>query len=493
MRIAFTGKVWAIGLAFVIGGSAEAQFSAADPIVPKIPHGPISINLQSVASGLVAPNLLLPAPDGSGRKFIVDQPGQIRLIKNGALQTTPFLDISATSATPQVMALSAAYDERGLLGMAIDPQFNVVGSPGYGRLFTYTSQLASGGTADFTLPVGSPVDHHNVIASFRVSSGNPDVIDPTTRVELMRIEHPQSNHDGGMIGFGPDNLLYIAIGDGGASADQGGGHTANTGNAQDTSKLLGKILRIDPNGTNTGNARPYGIPGTNPFASSGGLKEIYAYGFRNPFRFSWDSANGKFYVADVGQNKIEELDEVVNGGNYGWRYKEGRFYFNPANQSAISDVPIVGVTPGTAGAPVAVMPTVIDPVLQYDHDEGISIIGGFVYHGTLIPSLQGKYVFGDYSTNFNNPLGRLFYADLATGDIREFILGTADLPLNKFVKGFGQDENGEIYVMTSTNSGSIKGPTGTSGEAFLLTEVPEPGTLGLLAGGLVILSRRRRV
>ena len=438
---------------------------AQGPIPTPIAKGTVTIQLQPVATGLVAPNLLISAPDGGNRQFIVDQPGQVRLIENGVLQPTPFLDTSS-----RLTPLGANYDERGLLGLAFDPGFAIPTSPGFRRLFTYTSEPVSG-TADLTDPFATTLNHHSVIASWRVSPTNPNAVDPATRQEILRIDQPQSNHNGGHIEFGPDNHLYIALGDGGGANDNNAnGHNPTIGNGQDNNIALGKILRIDISGTNSANGR-YGIPSDNPFAAGGGVREIYASGFRNPYRFSFNGNN--LLVADVGQNNIEELDLVTRGGNYGWRYKEGTFKFNPADGTVSSD--LTGVPAGLT-----------DPVFQYDHDEGITIIGGYVYRGGLLPDLAGKYVFGDFSRGFTTPNGRLFYADLATAEIRELRIGANDNPLGLFVKGMGVDQNGEIYVLAST----ALGPSGTTG--VVLKIVPEPSGCLLLSAGAVMIGLRRR-
>ena len=417
------------------------------PIAAVIPHGPLSVNLQTIATGLVSPDLLISAPDGSDRQFVLEQTGQIRLIKNGVLQSTPFLDVTSLLAP-----LTAAYDERGLLGLAFDPGFNNAASPGYRRIFTYTSQPVSG-AADLPDQYATSLNCQNVVASWRVSAANPDQVDPNSRQEILRIDKPQSNHNGGMIAFGPDGYLYIGTGDGGGANDtNSNGHNQSIGNGQDVTIGLGKMLRIDVNGTNSANGK-YGIPSDNPFANGGGLKEIFAWGFRNPYRFSFNGTD--LLVADVGQNNVEEVDRVEKGKNYGWRYKEGTFKFNSADGTVSSD--LTGLPPGLT-----------DPIAEYDHDEGISIIGGFVYKGTLLPELQGKYIFGDFSGSFSTPSGRLFYLDLTSGEIRALILGKDDHPLGLFVKGMGQDQNGEIYVLAS----STLGPTGTTGVVLELVPVP---------------------
>lgn len=454
MGMGLRGRVSAgVFLSLSLLGIGEIRAQLSDPIPARIPQGAISISLQPVASGLRAPNLLVNG--GAGRNFIVDQTGTISILQNGSVLSTPFLDVSS-----RLVSLNANYDERGLLGFAIDPGFYDPLSAGYGRVFTYTSEPLSSGTPTMENPFTNTINHHSVVSSWKVNPENPNQIDTSSRVELMRIEQPQANHNGGMLAFGDDGMMYIGLGDGGASNDTATGHNQTIGNGQDNAIALGKILRIDVNGTNSSNGK-YGIPASNPFAASAGgeVKEIYASGFRNPYRFSFDGAT--LIVPDVGQNEIEEVNIVEAGGNYGWRYKEGTFRFN---------------TNGTVSSDLSGLPAgLIDPVLQYDHDDGISIIGGFIYNGLMIPELQGKYVFGDFSLSFSSPSGRLFYADLETGEIAEFLMGQS---LGLFLKGFGEDADGELYIIGSTRSG----PGGTDGVIFKI--VPEPNPILLGIGGL---------
>ncbi len=457
-------------------GVAQVRAQIADPIPAPIAKGTITVELTPVATGLVAPNALIPAPDGSGRLLVVDQGGRIEIIDNGVLQGTPFGDLSS-----QLVPLNPGYDERGLLGLAANPDFNNSGSPGFHKVYTYTSE-PSGAAADFTVPLppGASFDHQSVINEWQVSAANPLMIDTGVAPrEIMRIDQPQFNHNGGMLAFGPDGDLYISLGDGGSADDVADGHTPGLGNGQDTSNVLGTILRIDVAGNNSANGQ-YGVPAGNPFVGGGGVAEIFAYGFRNPFRFSFDQTTGELLAADVGQNNLEEIDSVVNGGNYGWNLKEGTFLFNSVTGDVTADSPA-----SPAG--------LLDPLAQYDHDEGIAVIGGFTYRGTAIPELAGKYVFGDFSQGFGSPAGRLFYADLITGLIQEFKLGLDDHALGMFVKGFGQDANGELYLLASTGLG----PAGSTGVVLQFVPIPEPGTMALLGIGMfgwitLAFARRRR-
>jgi glucose/arabinose dehydrogenase len=259
---------------------------------------------------------------------------------------------------------------------------------------------------------------------------------------LLRIDEPQFNHDGGALNFGPDGMLFISLGDGGAADDQAPGHGAS-GNGQDPSNVLGTILRIDPDGDDSANGQ-YGIPVDNPLLGVPGVvPEIYAFGFRNPFRFSFDSLTGDLYAGDVGQNHIEEVDLVEPGGNYGWNLKEGSFFFEG---NGMNDGTVTNVDPGVPA-------TLVEPLAEYDHDEGIAIIGGFVYRGNAVAALAGRYLFGDFGS-FAADSGPLYYLD-AGNTIREFDAG----PLPAAILGFAQDANGEVYVLTNT-TGTPFGATG---------------------------------
>jgi len=435
-----------------------------NPIAALIQRGTVKIELQTVASGLIAPVDLKPAPDGSGRLFVVDQAGKIYIIQNGVLNVTPFLDVTSRLVTPLgVIGTHDVndYDERGFLGMALHPGFANPTSPGFHKIYTYTSE-PNGAAADFLTEVDPTVINcQSVIAEWTVHSLDANLIDTSTRREIMRINKPEFNHNGGMLVFGPDGYLYISIGDGGAGNDVGVGHGPN-GNGQSLNVVLGKILRIDPlnpsstpssTDSNSVNGK-YRVPATNPFVGVAGIDEIYAYGLRNPYRFSFDSLTGKLLAGDVGQDHVEEIDIINAGNNYGWNLKEGTFRFDPQTGN---------VSNYLTGLPN----TLVDPIAEYDHDDGSAIIGGYVYHGSAIPELAGKYVFGDFTTNFAVSDGRLFYADVNTGLINEFVIGLDNRNLNLYLKGFGQDNSGEIYVLAS----QFLGPYGPGGKVLKIVDL----------------------
>jgi glucose/arabinose dehydrogenase len=444
-----------ISRGFCVIAVLVANVAFAQP--PRIALGPVSVEMQSVASGLLSPVDLVSAHDGTNRLFIVEQGGTIRILKNGALVATPFLDVSARVF---------AGGERGLLSMAFHPGFNNPSSPGFHKLYTYTSEHVSG-AADFTVPMSGPFNNQGVLAEWTVSSGNADVVDPSTRREVFRLDHPQSNHDGCKLAFrASDHYLYISIGDGGGGNDVGDGHAPNIGNGQSIDRVLGKILRIDPlapistpgSADAPGANGKYRVPRTNPFVGRTGLDEIFAYGFRNPFRYSFDPSTDQLIVGDVGQNAVEEVDIVQLGKNYGWNRKEGSFLFNPANGSISTDT-----NPN---------PALINPVAEYGHADGTAIIGGFIYRGTGIPALTGKYVFGDLADPSGT--GRLFYSDLSTHLIQSLRLGTTARELGAALFSIGEDDAHELYALLG------------SGEVLKIVPIP-------VSRALLNLSTRARV
>lgn len=413
-----------LGLVCALGSVASAQ----------IPAGDLSIALEPVASGFASPIAVTHAGDGSGRLFVVDQVGIIWIVQNGEVLSEPFLDI-----TDRIVALSDAFDERGLLGLAFHPEYET-----NGRLFVrYSAPRVGDPSEPCADPGGFIVGCHSAtLAEFQVTA-DPNIADPTSEIVLFSVDEPQFNHNGGDVQFGPDGFLYFALGDGGGAhdglADVPVSH-GPIGHGQNTETALGSMLRIDVD-----SGSPYTIPADNPFVGGPGLDEIYAYGFRNPFRFTFDD-DGTLYLADVGQALFEEIDVVVNGGNYGWVTREGAHCFDPL----VPDTPPVSCP--TAG--------LIDPIAEYGHIDGLAIVGGSVYRGTRFPELVGMYVFGDFSVDFG-PTGRLFYMDVAevTPQIFEFNLGSTGASLGQFLKGMGRGEDGEIYACI----GLDLAPFGTSG------------------------------
>jgi glucose/arabinose dehydrogenase len=347
---------------------------------------PSGYSWQVVVSGLSQPEGMMNAGDGSGRLFILEQSGRILIFKDGSLLPAPFLDL-----TSKVDCCG----ERGLLGLAFHPKY---AENGY--FFV-----------DYTEKENNKL--YVVVARYTISPDNPDQADPGTELRLLRIEKPGSppylNHNGGQLQFGPDGYLYIGVGDGGSEGDP-------LGNGQSVQTLLGKILRIDVN-----QSEPYTIPADNPFASGGGLAEIWAYGLRNPWRFSFDRLTGDLYIGDVGQDLWEEIDFLPvaspGGINFGWSYYEATH-------------PYRGSPPATE--------KFMMPVAEYSHDEGNAVIGGYVYRGQKLPAWWGVYIYGDYGS------GRVWgLLHLADGSWKNSLM----FETRRNISSFGMDEEGEIYLV----------------------------------------------
>jgi glucose/arabinose dehydrogenase len=345
----------------------------------------------------------------------------------------------------------------------------------------------------YVAPNNATQNYKNAINEWKVSASDPNVIDPTSRREIISFGKNAGNHNGGTIAFGPDGYLYLGLGDGGNANDQGPSHIEPGGNAQNLTTPLGKMIRIDPlNPVLTagspdpmsGNAQ-YRIPVDNPFQAAGQVPEIYAYGFRNPYRFAFDTLNGQLIVADVGQNTVEEIDRVTKGANFGWAVKEGDFLFNRTTGA-------VGVR--SPGSPAGLVDPIVGSLgtLEYDHGDGISITGGFVYRGTAIPELYGKYVFGDLAVQASpfRADGRLFYADLDTGLIREFLLpqfATGVLPNDLTVHGFGQGRTGRTLRTRHEHAAERH-----RWNPVQIHRRPGAGSMALLIGATVVAGIRRR-
>ena len=429
-----------------------------------ITTGNIAVLLLPIATGLGAPDYAISPPGDTNRLFVVEQNGLLRIIQNGVLLPGPALDIQSRVVPP--LNPASANDERGFLGLAFHPGYGNPSSPGYRTLYTYNSEvIPAATTTTYPVPTTATNNFKNVVNEWKISNTNANVVDPTSRREVISFGKTAGNHNGGTIAFGPDECLYLALGDGGDGNDVGVSHIEPGGNAQNLTTPFGKMLRFDPINPALNPTSPdpisangqYRIPTTNPFQGPGQVPEIYAYGLRNPYRFAFDRANGELILADVGQNNIEEIDRITLGGNYGWPIKEGDFLFNRTNGPA-GNAGTIGAPPGnrSPGLPVGLIDPIVgtQATLEYDHNDGISITGGFVYRGTAIPELVGKYVFGDLAIRNAPPRvdGRLFYADLQTGLIQEFRLpqfATGRLPNGLTVHGFGEDGDGELYALVT--------------------------------------------
>ncbi len=382
-----------------IGKSAREGALSSDVVIP-VNRSPLATfsfppslsNPSSVIFTRAFPNLTFSAPmmitsarDGTNRLFVVERSGVIRVFPNSAsaAASTEFLNITARVSTD---------GEQGLLGLAFHPEYKT-----NGYFFVHYS-AASGA-------------RRSVFSRFRVSANNPNVADPNSETVVLEVVQPAnlSNHKGGSINFGPDGFLYLALGDGG-----GGGDPLRTG--QDLRQLLGKVMRINVN------TLPYTIPADNPFGQNrcatqvgvANCGEIWAYGLRNPFRWSFDRGTGQLWLADVGQNEWEEVDIVTRGGNYGWNAWEGNHIYNNAQNP----------------------PAQIAPIHEYNHSVGQSITGGYVYRGSLFPSLRGTYIYSDFNTGAT-------FALVYNGNQ---VVSNTSLGTNSFIAGFGEDEQGELYA-----------------------------------------------
>ena len=406
-------------------GSAAAFLLLTSGVSAEVP-----VKLEPFVTGVNAP-LAMVQPKGDDRMFVIEQLGRVRIVRDGKLEAEPFLDIRSL-----IPNLYSDFDERGLLGIAFHPDFK-----SNGRFFVaYTAHL------NFQGDLGKQFwwDHTNVVAEYRVSSDDPDVADPNSGRIIHSLDWPQFNHNGHWIGFGPDGMLYISSGDGGYANDWGIGHNVTEGNGQDLTTRLGKILRIDVNGD-----APYAVPSDNPFVGDANAEdEIWAYGFRNPWRCSFDMGGGDLICADVQQNSYEEVDIVKRGGNYGWRKMEATHCFdyqNPDDHPASCDQ---GAMEG--------------PILEYNNCtakpngcKGISVTGGYVYRGGHT-AWDGKYIFGDWSKSFAEMDGQIFVATNNGGtwsmDHAKVTNMSGKTP---YVLAFAQDNNGEVYVLTSITTGPV--------------------------------------
>ncbi len=375
-----------------------------DAVQKRMPDS-LLFTLEKIADSLYAPLAIEHSHDGSGRLFIGEQAGVIRIFENGKVIDTPFLDIRK-----KLVPIRNEYMDVGLLGFAFHPDYK-----NNGRFFVHYSAPSNKGS-----------DNTSVLAEGRVSLYNPNRASDSLNI-LLEVEQPESNHNGGNIIFDKEGYLYIGFGDGGGQGDVHG----KVGNGQDMEQLLGKILRIDVN-----HQKPYSIPPDNPFVNKPGRDEIWSYGFRMPWRISFDRATGELFCADVGQDQYEEVNIVTKGKNYGWRAMEGFHIYDSLLFTSTADYEL--------------------PIAEYKHPEGVSVTGGYVYRGKQYPDLNGIYLFADWAF-------KMFFLSKDTdGKWIKYNSRFEGKDDNKFsfrINSFGEDEGGEIYIAVQEDIGAIS-PTG---------------------------------
>lgn len=411
-----------------------------------------AVRVELIAEGFDAPVFLTQPDDESGRLFVVDQVGSIRIVtSDGELRDEPFLDIG-----DELIELDEGYDERGLLGLAFHPEYAE-----NGRFFVYYSAPARDEAPE-------EWDHTSVLAEYEVSE-DPNLADPDSARTVLEIDQPFGNHNAGQILFGDDGYLFVPLGDGGDGGDTDPEDEPKgrpeRGHAQTVSNFLGTVLRIDVD-----SELPYAVPVDNEFVERPGLDEIYSYGLRNPYGFSKDLETGDLYAFEAGQALFEEVNRIENGGNYGWNILEGSVCFNPDNHLE----PLENCRErGYFGEEL------IMPVLEYQRspEVGSVVVPGVMYRGEAIPDFQGKILFGDYSRIRFIPEGVIYLGEPeegGPGDIEQVRVANpvdrrTDGSLNRFLLGISQDLDGEAYAMTT----SMGGPAGGTGEVYLLTSVDE--------------------
>ncbi|MCK9277672.1 MAG: PQQ-dependent sugar dehydrogenase [Methanoculleus sp.] len=492
--------------------AAAFQDNASRTNLTTIPSFTADIGLELVAQNFTSPMMVTSPDDGTGRLFVVDQIGVVKVVDaNGTTLPEPFLDLRGNLAN-----ISPTYDERGLLSIAFHPDYRT-----NGKVYAfYSAPLRSEAPEEWNCT--------NHISEFQVDPGNPNQVNISSEKVLMYIDKPYQNHNGGQLAFSPaDGYLYISLGDGGRANDVGNGHTPGIGNAQDLTKIYGKILRIDVDNVTAGNvtaqqnatatmtatgnasvnrtANPpdptwttfagslYSVPADNPFvgtqpeildtyAYTSVPPEIYAYGFRNPAYMAFDSGgNNALFIADAGQNLFEEVDVVLNGGNYGWHIREGTHCFDPNATTAPGKS--CNIT-GLQGEPL------IGPIFEGGHDLGVVVVGGNVYRGTAVTGLQGRYLFGYWSDSRTVGNGTILAATPPAGWAEGALPQTSasltpdenamweaqtvnitarnNETLGAFLRGFGEDTNQDLYVLTN----DVGGPDPSTSTGKLWKIVP---------------------
>ena len=383
-----------LGSGLIVSLLSSYTLHKNEPVKKNADAPPMTLRVQAVVVGLEGPTAL--AFPGKDVVWVLEQKGLIRVIKNGKLSEAPLLDLRS-----KMIKVENGYEERGLLGIALHPKFKL-----NRKIYLF-----------YSAPSSNKSDHKDVVAEYRLSEDLSRVDAGSARIILSQ-EKPAGNHNGGGLQFGPDGYLYITFGDGGGQGDKHG----EFGNGQKLDTWLGKILRVDVN-TNS----VYLIPKDNPFVGKKGISpEIWAYGFRNPYRISFDKATGQLFAGDVGQDLWEEVDIVTKGGNYGWRLFEGTHPYNPASGSATKGITM--------------------PIAEYSHKEGISVIGGYLYNGQQLPVLKSKYLFADWS-------GPVWYLEKKGAGWQRGKVTLQNLPPYTKITGFAEDAAGELYITTNSDTG----------------------------------------
>jgi glucose/arabinose dehydrogenase len=375
----------------------------------------ITINSAKIVEGIQAPTALVFPTANIG--WVAEQTGKIRLIRDGKLTDVVVLDTKS-----KMVRVNPGYEEKGLLNIAIHPKF----ATNHKFYIFYSRNTTTKNPAN-----NRRFDHTDVVAEHTLLPNSEKADTASARIILTQ-DKPDGNHNGSGIAFGADGYLYVTFGDGGGQHDQHG----NPGNGQDMNTWLGKVLRInvDVDGT-------YSVPADNPFVGKDGVKpEIWASGFRNPYRITLDKASKQLFIGEVGQDTWEEVDILEKGANYGWRLVEGNHCHNPATGCSFT-----GMTP---------------PISEYKHDEtgGVSVLGGYVYNGKDVPSLKNKYIFGDWT-------GPTWYLQKAGSKWTKGKLTIKGFPAGGKITGWGEDQSGELYYLINSEAGP--GPYGsTTGSVY---------------------------